>query len=212
MLSWEMIIFCWRTLIFLRKYLIKHASVLAHLDFFPVECRLTPVVTPWPRRSQILPPACPLCAKRLAKAQQTQMHVTLPCIKTEPNDLFKYSRLLGIFLTKFAAEVESNITSATFNGIPTGFRGLSRTSCLGNTCMWTSVFFSPELVTTSTRMKSASIDALPLKRPRDGRKNKRKMANGMNDSHQCDNSPPGTQRFYLRFFSRHISFYNTVFA
>ena len=116
------------------------------------------------------------------------MHVTLPCIKTEPNDLFKYSRLLGIFLTKFAAEVESNITSATFNGIPTGFRGLSRTSCFGNTCMCTSVFLSPELVKTSTRMKSASIDVLPLKRPKDGRKNKRKMANGMNDSHQCDNS------------------------
>ena len=129
------------------------------------------------RRSQILPGFMSSISEM---QMQTQMHVTLPCIKTEPNDLFKYSRPLGIFLIRFAAEVESNITSATFNGIPPGFRGLSRTSCFGNTCMCKSVFLSPELVTTSTRMKSASIDAFPLKRPRGRRKNKRKMVHGVN--------------------------------
>ena len=61
--------------------------------------------------------------------------------------------------------MESNIISATFNGIPPGFGCRSRTSFLGNTCMCTSLFVSPEDVTTSTRMKSASTVAFPVKTP-----------------------------------------------
>lgn len=84
-----------------------------------------------------------------------------PCIKIDLRSFVKYSKLFGIFLLKFAADVESNIISATFNGIPPGFSCLSRTSFLGNTCICTSLFVFFLDVTTSTWMKSCSTLTLP---------------------------------------------------
>ena len=97
----------------------------------------------------------------------------LPSINNESRFLVRYSKLFGIFLLKLAAEVESNMIRATFSGIPPGFVGRSRTSFLGNTCICTSDFVSPEDVSTSTRMKSWSTDAIPVKTST--RKNKMKM-------------------------------------
>ena len=88
-----------------------------------------------------------------------------PRSKVESSSFVRYSKLFGIFLSKLAAEVESNIISATSNGIPPGFGCRSRTSFLGNTCMCTSLLVSPEDVMTSTRMKSVSTDAFPQKVP-----------------------------------------------
>ena len=97
----------------------------------------------------------------------------LPSINNESRFLVRYSKLFGIFLLKLAAEVESNMIRATFSGIPPGFVGRSRTSFLGNTCICTSDFVWPEDVSTSTRMKSWSTDAIPVKTST--RKNKMKM-------------------------------------
>ena len=91
--------------------------------------------------------------------------VNSPCSKMEPSDLVRYSKLFGIFLLKLADDVESNIISATFKGIPQGFGFLARTSLFGNTCMCASLFVSPDEVTTSTRIKSASTGTLPTKTP-----------------------------------------------
>ena len=98
-------------------------------------------------------------------------HVSLPCSNSESKSFVRYSKLLGIFLLKLADDVESNITSATFNGIPPGFAGRSRTSFFGTTCICKSDFVSPEDVLTSTRMKSASTDTFPKKAPLDEKKN-----------------------------------------
>ena len=86
---------------------------------------------------------------------------TSPLINSEFRLFVKYSKLFGIFLLKLAADVESNIISATLSGIPLGLGCLASTSFLGNTCMCTSLFVQPHDVITSTWMKSCSTVAVP---------------------------------------------------
>ena len=100
---------------------------------------------------------------------EARWHATSPCSNSESRFLVRYSKLFGIFLLKLAADVESNITSATSSGIPPGFGCRSRTSFLGKTCICRSDFVSPEDILTSTRMKSASTDTFPKKAPVDAK-------------------------------------------
>ena len=84
-----------------------------------------------------------------------------PSSKTELRFLVKYSKVLGIFLLKLAAEVESYMMRATSSGIPPVVTGLVVTSSFGDTCICTSLNFLPFVVTTSTRTKSAFTVAFP---------------------------------------------------
>ena len=97
-----------------------------------------------------------------------------PSNKTELRFLVKYSKVLGIFLLKLAAEVESYMMRATSSGIPPGFTGLEDTSFFGDTCMCTSLMILPLVVTTSTRTKSASTVAFPRKGSIENRKKNKK--------------------------------------
>ena len=87
--------------------------------------------------------------------------INKPWRTTELRCLVKYFKVLGIFLWKLAADVESYMISEISSGIPPGFAGLDNTSSFGTTCMCTSLSIAPEVFTTSTRRYSAFTVAFP---------------------------------------------------
>ena len=75
-------------------------------------------------------------------------------IKTFTTKTITNLEVLGIFLWKLAADVESNMIKEISSGTPPVFTSFDKTSSLGMICICTSLFTSPDVVTTSTRTKS----------------------------------------------------------